>query len=90
MDRLERIYFYAIRTRDYAIRFRTDQPDYPFLSDQDFHWTYSVYVDVYEMLPDDMPEELGRAVVATTTMDANLNHCLATGPISNWMPSFCQ
>ena len=28
MDRLKRIYSYAIRTKDYAIRFRTDQPDY--------------------------------------------------------------
>ena len=27
MDRLKRIYAYAIRTKDYAIRFRTDQPD---------------------------------------------------------------
>ena len=26
-----------------------------------------------------MPEPLGEAVVTTTTMDANLNHCLATG-----------
>ena len=26
-----------------------------------------------------MPEPLGKAVVSTTTMDANLNHCLATG-----------
>ena len=30
MDRLKRIYSYAIRTKDYAIRFRTDQPDYSF------------------------------------------------------------
>ena len=34
MDRLKRIYSYAIRTKDYAIRFRTDQPDYSFLPDQ--------------------------------------------------------
>ena len=27
MDRLMRIYSYTIRTKDYAIRFRTDQPD---------------------------------------------------------------
>ena len=33
MDRLKRIYSYAIRTRDSAIRFRTDQPDYSFLPD---------------------------------------------------------
>ena len=39
MDRLKRIYSYAIRTKDYAIRFRTDQPDYSFLPDQDFDWT---------------------------------------------------
>ena len=26
-----------------------------------------------------MPEPLGKAVTTTTTMDANLNHCLATG-----------
>ena len=31
MDRLKRIYSNAIRTKDYAIRFRTDQPDYSFL-----------------------------------------------------------
>ena len=79
MDRLKRIYSYAIRTRDYAIRFRTDQPDYSFLPDQDFDWTYSIYGDVHEILPDDMPEPLGEAVVTATTMDANLSHCLATG-----------
>ena len=43
MDRLKRIYSYAIRTKDYAIRFRTEEPDYSFLPDQDFDWTYSVH-----------------------------------------------
>ena len=79
MDRLKKIYSYAIMTKDYAIRFRTEQPDYSFLPDQDFDWTYSVYGDVHEILPDDMPEPLGEAVTTTTTMDANLNHCLASG-----------
>ena len=78
MDRLKRIYSYAIRTKCFAIRLRTDQPDYSFLPDQDFDWTYSVYGNVQEILPDDMPEPLGEAVITTTTMDANLNHCLAT------------
>ena len=76
MDRLKRIYSNAIRTKDYAIRFRTDQADYSFLPDQDFDWTYSVYGDAHEILLDDMPEPLGMAVATTTTMDANLNHCL--------------
>ena len=39
----------------------------------------SVYGDVLKSLPDDMAEPLCEAVVTTTTMDANLNHCLATG-----------
>ena len=79
MDRLKRIYSYAIRTKDYAIRFRTENPDYSFLPDQDFDWTYSVYGDVHKILPDDMPEPLGESVTTTTTINANLNHCLATG-----------
>ena len=77
MDRLKRIY--AIRTKYYAVRFRTDQPDYSFLPDQDFDWTYSVYGNVQEILPDDMPDPLGKAVISTRTMDAYLNDCLATG-----------
>ena len=79
MDRLERIYSYAIRIKYYAIRFRTDQPDYSFLPDQDFDWTYSEYGNVQELLPGDMPDPLGEAVTTNTTMDANLNHRLATG-----------
>ena len=82
MDRLKRIYSNASRTKDYVIRFRTDHPDYSFLPDQDFDWTYSAYGNVQEILPDDMPEPLGKAEVTTTTMDANLNHCLATGKSS--------
>ena len=64
-DRLKRIYAYAIRTKDYTVRFRTEQPDYSFLPEQDFDWTYSAYSDVHEILPDDMPEPLGEAVVTT-------------------------
>ena len=79
MDRLKRIYSYVIKTKDYAIRFRTDQPDYSFLPDKDYDWTFSVYGIVQEILLDDMPEPLHKAVVTTTTMDANLNHYLATG-----------
>ena len=30
-------------------------------------------------VPDDIPDPLGEAVTTTTTMDANPNHCLATG-----------
>ena len=36
-------------------------------------------VNVHKSHPDNMQEPLGKAVVTTTTMDANLNHYLATG-----------
>ena len=44
IDRLKRIYAYAIRTKNYVVRFRADQPDYSFLPEQDFDCTYSVYM----------------------------------------------
>ena len=79
MDRLKRIYSYAIRTRDYAIRCSSDQPDYSFLPDQDYLTGHTLYmVIVHKILSDDMPESLGKDVVTNVTMDANLNHYLAT------------
>ena len=76
MDRLKRIYSYAVRTKDYAIRFRTYQPDYSFLPDQEFDWTYSVYGDVQEILPDDMPEPLGEEAINCLATGKSLTGCL--------------
>ena len=36
LERLKRIYAYVIRTKDYAMRSRTTQPDYSYLPDQKF------------------------------------------------------
>ena len=77
--RLKRLYGYVIRTKEYAIRIRTEEPDYSFLPKLEYDWTRSVYGNVEEVIPDDIPEPLGKPVVITTTVDANLNHCLATG-----------
>ena len=37
LERLKRIYAYVIRTKDYAFRFRTTEPDYSYLPDQNFN-----------------------------------------------------
>ena len=79
LDRLKRIYAYVIRTKDYATRFRTTEPDYSYLPDQNFDWAHTVYGNVQKIIPDDIPDPLGKSVTTTTTVDANLNHCLATG-----------
>ena len=40
---------------------------------------HTAYGHVQEIIPDDIPVSLGKAVRTTATVDANLNHCLATG-----------
>ena len=54
-------------------------PDYSDLLDQHFDWAHTVYGHVQEIIPNDIPDPLGKTVTTTTTVDANLNHCLATG-----------
>ena len=68
-----------MRTKDYATRFRTTEPDYSYLPDQNFDWAHTVYGHVHEIIPDDIPDPLGKSVTTTTTVDANLSHRLATG-----------
>ena len=79
LERLKRIYAYVIRTKDYATRFRTTEPDYSYLPDQNFDWAHTIYGHVQEIIPDDIPDPLGKSKTTNTAVDANLNHCLATG-----------
>ena len=54
-------------TKDYAIRFRTETTlTIPFYLIKNFDWTYSVYGNVHEILPDVKPDPLGEAVTTTT------------------------
>ena len=79
MDRLKESMPMPLGLRTMQLGIELIKHVYSSLPDQDFDWTYSAYGDVHRILPDDMPEPLGKAVVTTTTMDANLNHCSATG-----------
>ena len=54
-------------------------PNYSYLPEQNFDWTHTVYGDVHEIIPQGIPDPLGKTVTTTTTVDANINHCLATG-----------
>ena len=79
LDRLRRIYGYLSKMKHAVIRIRTEEPDYSDLPDQQFDWTYSVYGDVCEIIPEDVPPPLGCFVTLTTYVDANLYHDMATG-----------
>ena len=79
LERLKRIYAYVIKTKDYAMRFRIMEPDYSYQPEQNFDWTHTVYGHVQEIIPQDIPDPLGTTVTTSATVDANLNHCVATG-----------
>ena len=79
LDCAKQIYGYLSKMRHATIRVRTSQPDYSDLPDQDFDWASSVYGNVEETIPSDAPEPLGKPVLMTTYVDANLFHDMVTG-----------
>jgi hypothetical protein len=79
MDRLRRIYGYLKKFKHGAIRVRTGMPDYSHLTKVEYDWMHTVYGDVKENIPHDIPTPLGNKVLTTTYEDANLYHDLTTG-----------
>ena len=78
-DRAKRIVGYLLFLPDGAIRFRTGEPDFSSLKDQEYDWTRSVYSGACEQIPHDIPKPLGKHGQTTHYVDANLHHDLATG-----------
>ena len=79
LDRAKRIVGYLLFLPDGAVRFRTGEPDFSSLKDQEYDWTRSVYSGACEQIPHDIPKPLGKHVQTTHYVDANLHHDLATG-----------
>jgi hypothetical protein len=79
LARLQRIVGYLKKYDMAAIRFRTGTPDYSHLQEPKVDWSYSVYGNIKEEIPNDMPKPLGEPVVLTCFVDANLLHDLTTG-----------
>ena len=61
LERLKRICGYLVKMQEFKIRFRTHLPNFSDLSPDVQDW-HSVYRNVKEILPDDMPEALGKPV----------------------------
>ena len=79
LDRAKRIVGYLLFLPNGAIRFRTGEPDFSSLKDQEYDWTRTVYSGACEQIPHDIPKPLGKHVQTTHYVDANLHHDLATG-----------
>ena len=62
LDRAKRIVGYLLFLPDGAIRFRTGEPDFSSLKDQEYDWTRSVYSGACEQIPHDIPKSLGKHV----------------------------
>ena len=79
LERVKRIYGYLREYNAGAVRIRTNKPDYSDLPDTNYDWMYTTYGNVKEAIPEDLPPSLGKSVVLTTYVDANLHHDLITG-----------
>ena len=79
LERMKRLCGYLVKTKHYAIRYRTKEADYSHLPKLNYDWTRTVYGNVKEEIPKDIPEPLGKRVIMTTFLDANLLHDIVTG-----------
>jgi hypothetical protein len=79
LERAKGVYGYLAGNKDGAIRFRIGKPDYSDLPDQEFDWMRTVYGHVEELMAKDAPPPLGKEVIVTTYVDANLYHDLISG-----------
>ena len=79
LSRMKRLYGYLKRFRDGAIRVRVGVPDFSGIPDPVHDWDYSIYGKVTELIPENLPEPLGKHVVLSHFKDANLYHDLITG-----------
>ena len=57
LEKMKRLYGYLTKTKHFAIRYRTKEPDYAHLPKQDCEWTRSVYENVKEEIPKTYPNQ---------------------------------
>jgi hypothetical protein len=79
LDRAKRVVGYLAKMRHAVIRFRVSEPDYSDLHHFEYDWEKSIYGNVTEDIPTDAPVPLGKYVMLTHYLDANLYHDMLTG-----------
>ena len=79
MDHVKGIHRYLARYKHGVICIDTDEPDYSDIPKKEYSWSVACYPGAKEPILDDMPCPLGREVVTTSFVDANLYHDLISG-----------
>ena len=69
LERMKRIYGYFAKTKHFAIKYGTKEPDYSHLPQREYEWTRTVYGNVTEEIPKDTPKPLGKRVITTTFLE---------------------
>ena len=90
LERLEGVDGHVLKTKHYSTRDRTEEPNYTYFPDMKHDWSYTVYGNIQEIIPHDCPKPLEKSVTTTTTLDANLLHCMATGVSLTACLHFCN
>jgi hypothetical protein len=68
LERAKQIYGYLRKMKEARIQVLTNEPD------PEYHWSSSVYGDVKEVVPTDIPEPKGKYVTLSHYFDTNLYH----------------
>ena len=55
-----------------------------------YDWSYTVYGNVQEIIPNNCPKPLGKSVTTTTTDDVKLLHCLTMDASLTAFLRFCN
>ena len=55
-----------------------------------YDWSYTVYGNVQEIIPNSCPKPLGKSVTTTTMLDVSLLHCLTTAVSLTACLHFCN
>jgi hypothetical protein len=79
LERVKRLYGYLYKWKHGVVRIRTQEPDYSDLPVKEYDWEYTCYGGATEEIPTDLPPPLGKEVVTTSFVDANLYHDLISG-----------
>ena len=75
LEKMKRLYGYLPKTKHFAIRYRTKEPDYSDLPKQEYEWTRTVYGNVKGEIPKDIPKTLEKRVITTTFLDVEISDC---------------
>jgi hypothetical protein len=78
LERAKQIYGYLRKMKEARIRVLTNELDYSDYQDPEYDWSLSVYGDVKEIIPTDIPEPKGKYVTLSHYFDANLYHDMDT------------